>query len=180
MVEIDAARIAGLMADEARRRVVAALVLADGPLTTAALTESAGLDVRAATDALDRLAPLVCGDHRTNWSLDVEIFAAAARSQARARPGSAFPDEPSEIARVLDTAFADGKLVHFPTKRNKRLVVLDHLAQRFEIGNRYPEAEVNDMLRVVHDDVAMLRRWLVDEQFLDRGNGMYWRCGGTV
>jgi len=24
-----------------------------------------------------------------------------------------------------------------------------------------------------------MRRYLVDEQFLDRSNGEYWRCGGS-
>ncbi|HEV7148233.1 MAG TPA: DUF2087 domain-containing protein [Pedococcus sp.] len=31
-----------------------------------------------------------------------------------------------------------------------------------------------------HDDVAALRRYLVDEGFLDRRDGQYWRAGGSV
>ena len=44
----------------------------------------------------------------------------------------------------------------------------------------YPEAEVNDVLRRYHDDYAALRRYLVDEGFLTREAGVYWRSGGTV
>lgn len=74
----------------------------------------------------------------------------------------------------------DGRLITVPAKRAKRLLVLDRLAQLFEPGERYPEAEVNRRLRTVHDDVAMLRRYLVDEGFLDREGGVYWRIGGSV
>ena len=75
---------------------------------------------------------------------------------------------------------ADGRLVSIPAKRAKRLVVLDLLARLFEPGERYPEVEVNALLRAFHDDVAALRRYLVDEGFLDRADGVYWRTGGSV
>jgi hypothetical protein len=95
------------------------------------------------------------------------------------------PVAPAEAAHrpevILRTFIdGDGRLITLPAKRSKRLVVLDHLAQRFEPGERYPEAEVNRRLRNVHDDVAMLRRYLVDEGFLDRAGGIYWRIGGSV
>lgn len=67
-----------------------------------------------------------------------------------------------------------------PAKRNKRLIVLDRIARSFEPGVRYPEAEVNLILGAVHPDYAMLRRYLVDEQFLSRDHGVYWRIGGSV
>jgi len=63
---------------------------------------------------------------------------------------------------------------------SKRLIVLDHMVQVFDIGKRYSEPEVNERLRPFSDDVAMSRRYLVDERFLDRSGGEYWRCGGSV
>lgn len=74
----------------------------------------------------------------------------------------------------------DGRLAVVPTRRAKRLVVLDHIAQRFEPGRRYTEPEVNEVLTGFHDDYAALRRYLVDERFLQREAGVYWRTGGTV
>ena len=74
----------------------------------------------------------------------------------------------------------DGRLLSMPAKHSKRLVVLDHVARVFEPGVRYPETEVNAMVRAFHDDVAMLRRYLVDEGFLDRDHGVYWRTSGKV
>lgn len=75
---------------------------------------------------------------------------------------------------------ADGRLSSIPTKLSKRLVVLDLVAQDFEIGHQYPEAEVNTKLRRWHDDHAALRRYLVENEFLERRDGLYWRAGGTV
>ncbi len=75
---------------------------------------------------------------------------------------------------------ADGSLTAMPTKLVKRLIVLDHVAQAFPIGTTWPESEVNDLLRRFHPDVAMLRRYLVEQEFLERRDGRYWRAGGTV
>lgn len=86
-----------------------------------------------------------------------------------------------ECDRVLLPFIHQGQLVAIPAKRAKRLLLLDLLAQEFEPGVHYPEAEVNRRLRQWHFDVATLRRYLVDEGFLDRdgGGGDYWRTGGT-
>ena len=74
----------------------------------------------------------------------------------------------------------DGRLHTIPSKRAKLLVVLDHLSQGFEPGRRYLESEVNDMLDRVHPDHAALRRYLVENQFMTREDGVYWRTGGSV
>lgn len=75
---------------------------------------------------------------------------------------------------------ADGRLHTIPSKHAKLLVVLDHLAQSFEPGQRYREAEVDEMLQRFHPDHAALRRYLVENEFLTRAEGVYWRSGGTV
>ena len=50
----------------------------------------------------------------------------------------------------------------------------------FDIGVRYPEKRVNEVLKRFHADSASLRRHLVDEGLLSRERGMYWRSGGPV
>ncbi len=68
-----------------------------------------------------------------------------------------------------------------PARRAVRLLLLDQVAQAFEPGRRYAEAEVNDVLRALTDDHAALRRYLIDEQLMDRtAGGTYWRSGGTT
>ena len=74
----------------------------------------------------------------------------------------------------------DGRLVIMPSKRSKLLPVLDHIAQEFEPGRTYPEKQVNEVLETYHSDYAALRRYLVDEGFMTRDGGVYWRSGGTV
>jgi hypothetical protein len=80
------------------------------------------------------------------------------------------------LSNFLD---ADGRLRTIPTKLSKLTVVLDHLAQVFEPGRTYPEAEVNQMLQRFHPDFAALRRYLVENGFLTREDSVYWRSGGT-
>lgn len=170
-----------LLADENRRRVVAALVLADAPSTAGQIASASGLSLREVVDSATRLVTggLIDGDTKA-YSLIDDVFQQAARAEAPATPPSEHSDQPDDVARVLDLAFKNGKLVQWPAKRSKRLIVLDHLAQQFDIGKRYSEPEINEMLKPFNDDVATMRRYLVDEQFLDRGNGEYWRCGGSI
>ena len=73
-----------------------------------------------------------------------------------------------------------GRIVAMPGRPARRRLLLDCVAQAFEPGLRYPEAVVDDVLRVLCDDHATLRRYLVDEGFLSRQAGVYWRSGGTV
>jgi hypothetical protein len=74
----------------------------------------------------------------------------------------------------------DGRIETIPAKRSRRLVLLAEVAQAFEPGVRYTERQVNDVLGAMHPDYAALRRYLIDEQLMDRGGGEYWRIGGPV
>jgi hypothetical protein len=99
--------------------------------------------------------------------------------------GARSPDEVAEATGLEETAvlknfLSQGRLTQLPTNRPRRLVVLDFLAGRFELGRRYSENEVAQVLSPLHDDVATLRRYLFDEGMMDRDQGIYWRTGGTV
>ena len=86
-------------------------------------------------------------------------------------------DLPGQLRRYV----RDGRISVMPAKREARLLLLDHVAQAFEPGRRYPEPAVNEILKGLYDDHAALRRYLVDEDLLSRTpDGMYWRSGGTV
>lgn len=86
--------------------------------------------------------------------------------------------DPGETLRRFFTP--EGRLHTMPTRHVKRHVVLDHVAQRFELGKVYAEREVDEVLKSIHDDHAALRRYLVDDGFLTRRDNHYWRSGGTV
>jgi hypothetical protein len=172
--------LVGLLADDDRRAVFAVLVL--GASDRSAVQRASGLDARAAGRALQRLvdAGLVVEGDGGSLHLLGEAFKLAARAEAeRSDAPDEHADEPAEIARVLRSFVRDGRLVSIPSTHSKRLIVLDWITQRFEPGRRYPEARVNAILAEVHPDTAALRRYLVDDEFLSRDKGEYWRSGGT-
>ena len=76
-------------------------------------------------------------------------------------------------ATVLARFFDGDRLRSIPARRKPRVAVLLELLRRFRAGRAYAEAEVNDLLRPAHEDVATLRRELVDYGFLDRADGVY-------
>jgi hypothetical protein len=80
----------------------------------------------------------------------------------------------------LRVFIGNGRLKAIPARHARRLRLLDLIAQAFEPGIRYPESRVSEFLGGIHPDYAALRRYLVDEEFLSRSGGEYWRSGGTV
>jgi excisionase family DNA binding protein len=73
-----------------------------------------------------------------------------------------------------------GRLKSLPTQRAKRRAVLVRIAERFDSGRTYREAEVNQILRALHDDVALLRRELVAEGLFQRQSGIYRRASAPA
>ena len=85
----------------------------------------------------------------------------------------------AEREKVLRAFTVDGRITSMPAKWSRKLVLLDVVAQSFDPGRAYTEAEVNEVLLGWHDDYAALRRYLVDADYLGRENGFYWRTGGS-
>jgi hypothetical protein len=77
--------------------------------------------------------------------------------------------------KVLQTFIKRGRLVQFPAQLKKRLVILRHIANEFEPDRRYTEQEVNQMLVEFNEDVASLRRGLIELGLMAREKGEYWR-----
>ena len=110
-----------------------------------------------------------------------EAFRLAAMAAASERPvPDPTDDVPEDDARILRRYFRGGRLTQIPPQRSRKLVILNRLRKNSTSGSRYSERQVNAILRRVHEDVASLRRFLVDEGFLDRASGEYWRSGGSV
>ncbi len=119
-------------------------------------------------------------DRRT-YVLDAEILRQVAKEVGPSRePGLALGAATDDEETVLRQYFRGGVLREIPAKESKRRVVLERLAWEFEPGIRYPEKEINATLKRFHPDYASLRRYLVDEGFLSREGGEYWRSGGWV
>jgi len=78
---------------------------------------------------------------------------------------------------IKDYSHRDGSLKTLPSQRKKLEAILRHVAKSFEIGKRYNEKRVNEILSQYHEDTATLRRELVGFGLMKRegGGGEYWR-----
>jgi hypothetical protein len=170
------------LADPERLRIAGAL--AAGDAAAAALASGLDLPVGRVRRHLTRLAAAGVarlGADRRTYTLDVETLRWAAGQVGPPREagialGAANEDEQT----VLRTFFRNGRLTEVPMKASKRRIVLERIALEFEPGVRYDEREVNAIVGRFHRDHASLRRYLVDEGFLAREAGVYWRAGGRV
>jgi hypothetical protein len=171
--------LCGLLAESDRLQVFASVVL--GARTPSEVESATGLPARLVEPAIRRL--------QQGGLLRISDGALAAADDAfkdavrrNAAPATSQPtlDPDRQRDLVLRTFISDGRLTQIPAAQGKRTVVLEHIASSFEPGIRYPEREVNAILRAWHDDHAALRRYLVDAGLLSRDNNVYWRSGGPV
>jgi len=87
------------------------------------------------------------------------------------------PSDAELVARHLD---ADGRLATMPVKADRRHLVLCHVAERIPTGIDLDEFAVNNLLRGLSDDVATLRRFLVEAKLLDRPMPGHYRRPDTL
>ncbi|HMR48617.1 MAG TPA: metalloregulator ArsR/SmtB family transcription factor [Arachnia sp.] len=158
------------VADTTRLRILG--LIAEQPRTGAELAAELGLT-----------APTI--SHHLHRMRDVGIIQAESEGQKRIwsinqqllddvhAPALAPTPVDAEQARTLRVFFDGERLRSIPTKRKARVAVLVELLRRFEPGREYTEREVGDILRRAHDDVALLRRELVDYRYLVRADGIY-------
>ena len=91
------------------------------------------------------------------------------QGRPKARPTE---DRARTIASFFDD---DGRLMSFPRKPTQLLWILEEIATKFEAGRDYPEREVNALLKPINEDVATLRRALIDYKLMSRDHGVYRR-----
>jgi hypothetical protein len=158
--ELDLRKITGLLADEERFKIIAAVAL--GADTLEKIAAMTGRDNPAVIKALVKLegAGLILKNNDA-YSFNFDILPAFNRGLSQA-----LPKKPplTGLARF----FKDGKLTVYPKDQNDRLAVLEHIISRFETGKAYPEKEVNEKLKEVHPDYASFRRYLTDAGFFTR------------
>jgi hypothetical protein len=148
------------------------------------LAEELDLELPRVRKHLNRLSAagvVRLADDRRTYRLDAETLRWAAEQVGPPREaglalGAASDDEEA----VLRAFFRNGRLTEIPVKASKRRIVLERIALEFEPGMRYAEREVNAIVGRFFNDHAAIRRSLVDEGFLDREAGVYWRAGGRV
>lgn len=169
--------VAKAVLDEDRLRILGCL--ANAPQTADQLVTRLKLKPAAVQRHLALLAStgLVTAVHADVYALDVRALEALKRELfvQEGRQTTHLTDE----ERVL-AAFVEGqRLKAWPEKPAKLVIVLRWLAEKFELGRRYPEREINKIIQGHHPDYASLRRFLVDYGFMRREQGVYWRVGAN-
>lgn len=68
---------------------------------------------------------------------------------------------------------ADGRLKHMPAQLKKKLIVLEHMVSKLDLGQKYSEKEINTFIKDFHDDFATIRREFIMHQFMFREADIY-------
>jgi predicted transcriptional regulator len=174
------------LADANRLKIVG--FLAQRSYTVKELSETLGLSISTTSNHLSYLAQvgLVSAramGHYSVYSLELEALQNMARRllQTEDLPGlsqSANSDVTAYDRKVL-TTFVDsqGRIIAFPAQEKKYQVLLRYVLKAFDVGVRYTEKQVNEILLRFNDDTASLRRGMIEYHLMERegGGGAYWR-----
>jgi hypothetical protein len=90
-------------------------------------------------------------------------------------PSPIYEGDEFEVKTLRSYLTPADTLKAIPTQQKKLMVILNYLVKEFEVGKKYPESQVNQILRHYHEDTAALRRYMVDNKLLGREKGIYWR-----
>lgn len=175
------------LADENRLKIVG--LLAQKPSSVEALADALGLSASTTSHHLARLSKsgLVSAradGHYYIYSLNTDALRGMSQhllqeenlpalSQGAVNTG----DDLFESKVMKAFVDSEGRITAFPAQEKKFLVLLRYVVKAFEPGQRYPEKEVNEILKRYNEDTASLRRGLVEYKLMQRegGGGAYWR-----
>ncbi|HLO13839.1 MAG TPA: metalloregulator ArsR/SmtB family transcription factor [Anaerolineales bacterium] len=172
------------LADKNRLKIVG--LLAEKPYSVEELAALLGLKPQTISHHLSRLseAGLVKSRAESYYSiyqLDQSVLESKARSMFSQQELSTVASEVDADAYdrkvIKDYARRNGSLKTLPAQRKKLEAILRYVVKAFDMGKRYSEKQVNEILAQYHDDTATLRRELVGSGLMQRegGGGEYWR-----
>jgi gluconokinase len=166
---------------EGHRSVAFVLLTAPAEVLAARIEHRPGsfMPVALLQSQIDTLEPLAPDEPGETLSADRPVREVAGRivhDLVRVGASPASPDE-----RAVETFIRGGRLVSIPADRRKRLAILRYLlSECFGEDRVYSEREVNQRLGAYNEDVAALRRYLVDAGLMTRSGGEYRRGPAAV
>lgn len=169
LADADRVKIAGLLGVEA--------------LTANQVAERLGMKPSDAAHHLQVLVEAGLAHKEDNaYRLDSRAFELLSRRMLAQShpPAPQYEGDEFEVKTLRSFLNRDGTLKSIPNQQKKLLVILRYLVKDFEPGIKYPESQVNQMLRRYHEDTAALRRYMVDNGLLQRDKGIYWRTEPQV
>jgi hypothetical protein len=170
------------LANADRLKIVGMLV--QNPARMADIVEGLSLPIREVFNHLAFLEYVgVVHKQADRYELDTDGLQLLARRQFEGRRLAYTPEPDLEKDRQKTLATflnPDGTVRQVPNSRTqaaKFRIVLDYLLAAFEPGVSYTEKEVNGILHRFNQDVAGLRRDLIDAGLLsrERDGSRYWR-----
>ena len=172
------------LADTNRLKIVG--LLAEKSYSVEELAELLKLEPSTISHHLARLAEADLVKSRAEsyysvYQLDQKVLEEKARnmfSQNELSSVAAEVDASAYDNKVIkDYTKRDGSLKTIPAQQKKLEAILRYVVNAFEMGKRYSEKRVNEILSQYHEDTATLRRELVGFGLMERegGGGKYWR-----
>lgn len=83
----------------------------------------------------------------------------------------------NERKKILSRYFdGTGKLIGFPAKEKRKIIILTEIASNFKKDKEYSEKEINRIIGRIYDDYVTIRRYLIEYGYLDRcyDGSKYW------
>lgn len=172
------------LSDANRLKIVA--LLAQEPLSVEQLAEMLDLNSSTVSHHLAKLskAGLVTAKAESYYNvyqLELKTLSTMAQTLLAEETLPAVAAEVDTNAydqKVLNTYLTpEGRIKAIPAQLKKQEAILRHVVEAFETGREYTEKEVNELLLRFNEDVAYLRRALIDFKFMGRESGgrKYWR-----
>jgi hypothetical protein len=154
-------RIIGLLADEDRFRIIAAVSLGANTMDT--IATMTGLDNAAIMKVIGKLekAGIIRKKDTAGYIFEIATLRALNREIRKNAPKKA-------VQTILERFYKEGKLIAYPKVQKDHEPVLGHIADLFEYEHQYSEKEINEKLKTVNQDFASLRRNLIDNEFFAR------------
>lgn len=85
-------------------------------------------------------------------------------------------DEEEQVLSSMFSSLDPLRLINFPAREKKKIVVLKRIVEQFERDKKYSEKEINITLKGIYEDFATIRRYLIEYGFMERTNDCkyYW------
>ncbi|MGY3718582.1 DUF2087 domain-containing protein [Sutcliffiella cohnii] len=81
-----------------------------------------------------------------------------------------------EKQKTVEAFMKNGVLQSLPSKEKRKVIIFFELIKLFEKGKMYTEKQVNEIIKGIYPDFAIIRRYLVDYKLLERNDDCqyYW------
>ena len=181
MTENEAIALLKSLADKSRLQILKSLAIED--MYVERLAERLNLTAPTISFHLKKLLEAGAvssykNQYYTMYSLNKEVFAVRLMDILQEKSAEAEMQQQRDVQyrqKVIDAFFEYGKLKSIPAQRKKRRIVLEEIVQKFEMGRKYDEKEVNLIIADFYDDFCTLRREMIAEGLMERDHQVYWR-----